>query len=685
MASFGEQDLDPLVPRAPSSAMPTAAGTFGQGDLDPGAPPPPKQTEPGFGEKAIRFADDLARSVAQGITMGYGDEIAAKLSEVTGIGGQTDAGDYESLVAAERERQAEIPAGIAIPGEVAGAVAGGVVAAPRLAAGAVRMAPRLAELSKLPKWLKAMYIGATAGGLYGSGQAEEGERLAGAGAGAAAGALTAGGLYPAVAGTRAAGRRIGAAGRETFMPERAARRALTKAVGQDELTIGRMRARLRALGPQASMADVGGANVLGLARGAAGMPGPAKNRAMQMLTTRAEGEAVRIEKALGKGLNPRDYFAASDDFVEALKTRAGPWYDEAYERFRSVMTPEIRRVLDTPAGRKALKTAATKMRNDASLAGQPTPELTAALAEARAIGASKEVTGFGVAEGLKLRTLDYVKRSLDDQIETAARAGKPDNARILRGLKNRLVRSLDKATGGKASPYAKARRIYSSDAEVLGALEEGRGFLKLDREVIRREIDKLSPSAQEAYRSGAVRALMDKVNAAGDKASAARRIFGNTLLRGKVRELFPSQGAYTEFRRAMVAETKFAETQAAIGAGSRTVPMSEEVASVQSSLGNIGAVLGSALPLGGHDLVRAGIGRRLTQSLIGGGSDEYNQALARMLFNRNQSMNQRLLDVLEGSRVPTKAEALQIDLFVRGVLVGAGQQAGGAAGEVINR
>src|SRR5262245_32877351 len=66
----------------------------------------------------LGYVDDAVRAIASGATFGFADEFAAKMDELTGRGGS-----YEENLARERARDAGIPAGIRIPGEIAGAVA----------------------------------------------------------------------------------------------------------------------------------------------------------------------------------------------------------------------------------------------------------------------------------------------------------------------------------------------------------------------------------------------------------------------------------------------------------------------------------------------------------------------------------------------------------------------------------
>lgn len=132
----------------------------------------------------LRRVDDAVRGVADAVTLGYSDEIAAKLGEITGLGGKK--GDYKGNLASQRHRDSQ-GGGERVLGQVIGAVAG--------------PGSKIAAAKGLKGLVGSAIEGAAYGAGYGSGSAKEGERLQGAKSGAALGA--AGGV---------AGRAVGAAG-----------------------------------------------------------------------------------------------------------------------------------------------------------------------------------------------------------------------------------------------------------------------------------------------------------------------------------------------------------------------------------------------------------------------------------------------------------------------------------------
>ena len=172
------------------------------------------------------------------------------------------------------------------------------------------------------------------------------------------------------------------------------------------------------------------------------------------------------------GVSPQAAEGNFEALIQAGREKAKPLYAEAYKANPNIASKEIDRILETPAGKRALTDARKMMQNDMTLMGVTDPEL---LAQAKEAGQKLPFKG-GVASGLKMETLDYVKRALDDQINAAFRAGNRQEGGVIVGLKNRMVKELENADitaqagpnslkpeGGK---YAQARKAAG---EYLGA------------------------------------------------------------------------------------------------------------------------------------------------------------------------------------------------------------------------
>lgn len=284
------------------------------------------------------------------------------------------------------------------------------------------------------------------------------------------------------------------------------------------------------------LADVGGENVRSLAGKVAREPGASRNVIKTFLDTRDADAGSRLEtdiaKNIGTGSAKKTFAALS----AAKSATAAPLYDEFYAANQNMDSPELQRIITTPAGKKALSKAAEKMANDRTLAGKVDPELTALVKELSETGKMADPnTGKGIARGLKGRTWDYIKRSLNDQTGAAIRAGEKDDARILTDLTHDLVNEIDKLdVTAKAGPnstkvdggkYAQARRAFSGLSKSQEALELGKDFFKpsMSPEQIAEDFAKLNPGDKEFYKLGVAdeaRARVARTGVSGDETKA---------------------------------------------------------------------------------------------------------------------------------------------------------------------
>ncbi len=168
------------------------------GDIQKGEPvasgqAPVKSSASGLPKKI----DQAIRSLAEGVTLGYADRIAARLESITGIGGKSGA--YDENLKKEQAKTAEVPGEIAIPGQIAGAVAGTVAGAP-LVRGAAAIGgaalPAVANAaSRIPGVIRGVASAAGVGAVAGSSQGDtKEERTQNASIGAVTGGLTGGTL-----------------------------------------------------------------------------------------------------------------------------------------------------------------------------------------------------------------------------------------------------------------------------------------------------------------------------------------------------------------------------------------------------------------------------------------------------------------------------------------------------------
>lgn len=500
------------------------------------------------GTRTARGLDDTVRALASGATFGYADEIAAGTNAALG------QGTYAENVAQERARDAAIPPALRVGGELAGGIGSAVAASPYLAAGAIGRG-----LAQVPRWMRPSLYGGTTGGLYSSGTATEGNRLAAVPAGVALGA-TGGAAIQGVSkvapyawqGIERGLDAVRRAGERRSDPALAARESIFRALQEGGVTPEKAAGRLARMGDRATLADVGGQNVRGIARGAVGVPGPGRQTGTARLETRARGEGARIGDAVKGTLSGRNLFEASDDALATMSNNARGLYDRAYSRGQAIGSERLSELM-------ARVPASARREADelARLDGRAVPEVDAA--------------------SFPTQYIDDVKRAMDDAISSPSHSnqmtGRVNNrGRAVNSLKNQILEEVDAVNPA----YKMARDQYGGDAEVLQSLKMGQDFLKQAPEQIKADLAGLSDAAQNSYRVGVARAILNSVESVPDTASAANRLLNKKAMRDRLRAVFPSQSEFNEFRRALVDEANFSQTRNFVLSGSQTAPRQAE-------------------------------------------------------------------------------------------------------------
>lgn len=374
--------------------------------------------------------------------------------------------------------------------------------------------------------------------------------------------------------------------------QQAAAKEILRRVSQDGVkTQDILDALNLAPGKPLNLTDLGGENVKALAGKISRLPGQGREIIAKALNDRDLDAGLRLATDVNTGIKSGSSHVAAKALSEARAAQAAPLYEEAFKHKgnQNIASPEIDGILATPAGTKALKQAATKMQNDMTLAGKPDPEL---LEQAKEAGQYIPFKG-GVASGLKLRTLDYVKRSLDDQIGAAFRAGENDEARILSGLKKKLVSALDAAdstatparaalpgkVGQRAgSPakdavpgaYQRARAAYSGASQSMEALEAGQKFLSQSPEEIVDHVAGLSDGDKEFFKMGAAATLRARVAKAGPGGDESSKVMNSAYTQQQLRPLFGSDQEFNNFINAVKAEKTMFDTRRQVLGGPDT-------------------------------------------------------------------------------------------------------------------
>ncbi len=587
----------------------------------PSMPPKKKPRERGWGEELAGLAmlanpltaavspdaTGLAAQFQQGATLGWADELNAAKAALTqrqGVGNLVSGqSPYEASLAAqakEREQYQQQYPGRAGTAELAG----GLLGAGKLGAGVKAGRGFLAALPRLAG------VGAGTGAIAGAGTATPGERAQGGLAGGAIGAL----LGPAFAG---GGKLAGEAfrlGRNALFPRAgAADDAVLAAMGRDAQTPAELAQALRTApaGVPLSVADVAKQNVQGTLSGAATVPGKAQRIVVDQMESRLADQGTRVREAVSTAAGPRKYAV---DLAQEIKNgrwqKAAPLYQEAFKagRVRSVRVGEI------------LKD----------------PDVAGAYATAQKI-AQREGVSLAPLENPDLRTLDYVKRSLDGTITAGFRSENPANAASLKKLRNELVTIMD----AHSPAYKAARKVYAGDSEVLDAIEQGGKALNMSEGQLNMALRTMGFAEKEAFRKAALDSLSDKLNTK-EGASLLSELLGSEKKR-RTLKLIVGEKNYPALSERLMAERTIRETGRRINptVGSQTAIRHGDVGALPETAQAIGNLASGNLAATTLQALRA------LQMRGSGLSDEARGRMAQDLMNPDRAAQTAYLQRLQ--------------------------------------
>lgn len=282
---------------------------------------------------------------------------------------------------------------------------------------------------------------------------------------------------------------------------------------------------------------------------------PNATEALARLKARQENISERVMDRVNTGLKPDEYFDQLDKLKENLYTTSKPLYDQAYAQHPAIKSKVLTQLLDTPDGKKAVKTALRVLRNEGKKIGKQ--------------------DAMNMVTSPSLEFLDHVKRGLDDLITKEEGHGVNYKVTALgksqRALRNALRDELDTATtpAKGESLYKKAREQYAGDLEVLDALQKGRDeFTKLQPQELSRVVKDMSFAEKDAYRTGVAQQLFEALEAPSTDFNAARKIIGSPAQHKKLRVLFDTDKQFELFETALQKESELYElSKRSIGRG----------------------------------------------------------------------------------------------------------------------
>lgn len=315
---------------------------------------------------------------------------------------------------------------------------------------------------------------------------------------------------------------------------------------QSALTMSQ--ARMGKLGPEARIADVGGANVRGLLDTLATLPGETKQALERAIRERQAGRAGRLvsaaDEALGTG--GAGYRESIDAFNAQRYAQSRPYY-AAIDRATVTVNDELLDVLSKTKGVQG-----------------PTE-----LLYGTRTGLTLDLSKLKKGDTLPMNLLDDLKQTLyDTSSNLRNREGMGAQARAYDDVRIKLIAELEKQSpkiGGK-SAYTMAMQTWAGPSQMSAAAEAGRKAMTEDIFDLGTVMRGLTPSEIDAFRIGALQSLRQKTGTEAGQTSLLK-MWKEPATQTRLKEIFGND--YRTFAASVAREARLKGLESA-GRGSQT-------------------------------------------------------------------------------------------------------------------
>lgn len=279
-------------------------------------------------------------------------------------------------------------------------------------------------------------------------------------------------------------------------------------------------------------------------------PGPAAEKAKDVLVPRYRDQLERISPAIRKGLGEdAKYMDAVAELQASMRQRAKPLYEQAYE-VQLQPTDRMRQLVDVvpkEAFNKARKLAQTEM------------------------------IELDFDNLYDTRTLDYLLRGLQDIEGRQIRSGANQYARSLGNVRRELVDAIEKQNPA----FGQARNVWSGGKADEEALELGRKALREGSEELGSKIDKMSESQKKHFRIGVMKGIENTIEGMSVNRDLVKKFRDVPKIRKALKASFKDEESFDEFMQMLDDEAAMVETYTKSRVGSRTTPLAESNAQLK--------------------------------------------------------------------------------------------------------
>lgn len=338
---------------------------------------------------------------------------------------------------------------------------------------------------------------------------------------------------------------------------------------------------------------------------------PASARTMrQDAANTLDYQPGRVMRRVKDDLRAGDYRADLDQTVRNLRSDAPQWYEDAYA-FGDVQHPDIAKILNHKDFADAFRTAKGIAETEAlaaELRGEDPSKYKLKELYQTVTNDKGELTGFKLVDVPDVRTLDYLKRGIQANIDSAYKGQGMSTAKAaaLKDVLDPFLATVDRVTVDPAtgvSKYAQTRKMYGDEKEIINAFEAGRNdFAGMDHEDVSAWYDGLSNTAKQAARTGVARGIFNKMDKATQGGGSVAKVVGGSYNEDKLRPLFESDDKFDLFKAAMKREMELHDqAKDFLSASSRGVraQSKENMENGAKAFGSAAVQAASGHPLGG--------------------------------------------------------------------------------------
>ena len=412
---------------------------------------------------------------------------------------------------------------------------------------------------------------------------------------------------------QAAARGINLVGR----PQHLAVADVARALDRDDMTVRDLRGAAQdaaAAGrPGVSVVDVGGENVRGLMERVAQTPGAGRTIVQPFLTGRQTAQAERLAGDLSELTGTqRSALEAINETIQQRATQARPLYAAAMN-FNAQADAHI-----AAAWQRATSTGwGNSILNSSTLRKNLQSE-------------------FGIKDinqAPLMVVIDAWKKVADDTIGASLRAGNKNAARVIENTRDSVLDVVRQ----KNPNYQQALSAWAGPSKYLDAIEAGKDILskKTSAEELLANISKLGDSEKEAYRIGAVSAIVAKMRGDPAKLGDMTKYLRSPEVRDKVAAIMPTKGAAEAFNKRVDLEIRSSEL---VGQSLRGSPTAKRVAEMQDAGGLAAELTGDLVMHAFAGTPSVGWMRRMA-----------GVTLSKMGDTLRSQADQRLAEILTGS------------------------------------